>query len=163
MAKSKNLTPIILAVITLIGTLGGAIFSNWDKIFPSEPSIIMEKERWLVIQNVDYPGAVRIKININGQVSSYPASDPWTGDEGFKSHPEKIALPTDLETLDILFTVLIEDPDPEFSGYYETDFPPQKIVRKMITGNTQTLTIFPESGLPDKQLKPLLQLEYYIE
>lgn len=30
-----SLIQIILAVITVVGALGGAMFTNWDKIFPS--------------------------------------------------------------------------------------------------------------------------------
>ena len=37
MAGSKN-TQITVAVISLLGILGTAIFANWDKIFPPDES-----------------------------------------------------------------------------------------------------------------------------
>ena len=34
---TENKTKITIAIIGLIGILGGAFFTNWDKIFPPDP------------------------------------------------------------------------------------------------------------------------------
>jgi hypothetical protein len=37
--SSENSTKIVIAIIGLIGIIGGALFANWDKIFPPQLSI----------------------------------------------------------------------------------------------------------------------------
>jgi hypothetical protein len=36
---NRNKTRIIVAVLGLIGVLGGALFANWDKVFPQNQSL----------------------------------------------------------------------------------------------------------------------------
>ena len=36
--KRSHKTEIVVAVLSLIGTLGGALFASWDKIFPPSPA-----------------------------------------------------------------------------------------------------------------------------
>jgi hypothetical protein len=39
-SKTSHRTEIIVAVITLVGVLGGALFANWDKVFPPSNPVL---------------------------------------------------------------------------------------------------------------------------
>ncbi|MCP4681859.1 MAG: hypothetical protein GY864_05980 [Desulfobacterales bacterium] len=43
MSKGKHRTEIIIAIVGLIGVLGGALFTNWDKIFPKKAILLVPK------------------------------------------------------------------------------------------------------------------------
>ncbi len=38
--NQSSKTQIVLAIIGLIGILGGALFANWDKVFPPRTTIV---------------------------------------------------------------------------------------------------------------------------
>ena len=76
MAK-KDRTPIVLGVLTLVGVLGGALFSNWDKIVRPvvKPPMSSTTQAPVTTQTAGGSGNVQISGS-NNVVNPPPAQKP---------------------------------------------------------------------------------------
>ena len=75
---SKNSkTQIIVAIIGLIGILGGALFANWQKVFPPEPTQVMTDTN----ENIISPVPSRNESKLEKSVSITAKKESTNGSE----------------------------------------------------------------------------------
>lgn len=155
-AKIGAMQAIIVTLITVAGGSLGYFLGDAGKA-KSAPKA---QQHWLTVQSVKYAGAARIVFNINGNSFSYPASQIWAG-EDYQSQQEKIPLPIDAEVFQITFTALVDDPDPNFSGYYASKLAEETIGVQQIPTGERTVSGMPASGA--QTLSPSIEIKYSIE
>ncbi|MEK7729124.1 MAG: hypothetical protein AAB354_11980 [candidate division KSB1 bacterium] len=147
-------------IVTLITVAGGSLGYFLGDAGKAKPAPKMQ-QHWLTVQSVQYAGAARIVININGNDFSYPAKQVWAG-EGYNTPQEKMPLPIDAEVFQITFTALVDDADPNFAGQYMSKLGEGKIGLQQIPTGVRTVSGIPSAGNAQMP-SPFLEIKYAIE
>lgn len=156
-AKIGAMQAIIVTLITVAGASLGYFLGDSGKA-KSSPK---PQPHWLTVQSVDYSGAARIVININGNDFSYPAKQVWAGAD-YNAAQERIPLPIDADMFQIAFTALVDDPNPNFSGHFTSKLGEEKISAQQIPTGVRTISGIPAAGNA-QTLAPFLEIKYTLE
>lgn len=156
-AKIGAMQAIIVTLITVAGGSLGYFLGDAGKT-KSVPKV---QQHWLTVQSVNYSGAARIVINLNGTNFSYPAQQVWAG-ANYNAVQERVPLPIDADVFQITFTALVDDANPNFAGFYSTKLGEEKISVQQLPTGVRTMSGMPATG-NTQTLAPFLEIKYAIE
>lgn len=156
-AKIGAMQAIVVTLITVAGGSLGYFLGDAGKA-KSAPKV---QQHWLTVQSVNYSGAARVVININGNDFSYPAQQIWAGAD-YNAAQERMPLPIDTEVFQITFTALVDDADPNFTGFFSTKLGEEKISVQQLPTGVRTMSGIPAAGNTQTPA-PFLEIKYAIE
>lgn len=156
-AKIGAMQAIIVTLLTVAGGSLGYFLGDAGKA-KSAPKV---QQHWLTVQSVQYSGAARIVINVNGNDYAYPAKQVWAG-ANYNTAQEKFPLPIDADSFQLTFTALVDDADPNFEGHYSSKLGEEKIGVQQLPTGVRTVSGIPAAGNAQTPA-PFLEIKYAIE